>query len=349
MPNRLPLTGRPVWTGAELEAVEDWIYHLEEPHLAELDAAIAATRDRPVEAIRRADFPLPLTAPILADIAEELEDGRGVARLRGLPVERYDSEGNQRLFWGLSLHLGTPIYQNTRGELLSVIRDRSAEPGIHFAGETGVRSAGAKALSTDSLNFHTDTSDVIGLLCIRNAAAGGISKVASTAKAYNEMLAQRPDLLEVLFQDYWQLRPELVAGRTFPLPLFGMRDGKLTSTFSPANLRKAQEYPGSSPMSPVQQEALAVLLEVCERHCLYAAFEPGDAQFINNHVVSHGRTAFSNDNVAGQSRSMMRVWLATPESRPLPEPFGVLWGDTRPGAVRGGSPQADGRRVAATA
>ncbi|MDB5413601.1 MAG: hypothetical protein JWR10_1936 [Rubritepida sp.] len=346
MSERLPLTGRSVWSGAELLAESDWIYRLEAPHLVELDRAIVATRAKAPESITRADFPLPLMAPILADIGEELETGRGIARLRGLPVGRYESEDIQRMYWGLSLYVGRPLYQNSRGELLSVIQDRSADPKSHFAGETGVKSATAKALSTDSLNFHTDTSDVIGLLCVRNAANGGLTKVASTAKAYNEILAQRPDLLEVLFQDYWHYRPEQ-AEATFPLPLFGVRDGKLTSTFSPANLRKAQEFAGTPQMSEAQKEALDLLLRVCEAHCIVSAFEPGDAQFLNNHVVSHGRTAFNNDNTSGQSRFMMRVWLATPDSRPMPEQFSVLWGDTAAGSVRGGSPQAgDGRRVA---
>ncbi|WP_424811512.1 TauD/TfdA family dioxygenase [Roseococcus sp. YIM B11640] len=346
MTERLPLTGRSVWSGAELLAESDWIWRMEAPYLAELDAAIAANRHKAPEAITRADFRLPLMAPLLADINEELEEGRGIARLRGLPVDRYESEDIQRMFWGISQHLGTPVYQNLRGELLSVIQDRSSDPNRHFADETGAKSATAKALSQDALNFHTDTSDVIGLLCVRNAASGGLTKVASTTRAYNEMLAERPDLLEVLFEDWWHLRPEQVP-TTFALPLFGIEEGKLTSTFSPANLRKAQEFPGTAPLTEKQKEALDMLLRVKERHSILSPFEPGDAQFLNNHIVSHGRTAFVNEAGTGQSRFMMRVWLATPDSRKLPEKFGVLWGDTAAGAVRGGSPQAeDGRRVA---
>lgn len=346
MTERLPLTGRSVWSGAELLAESDWIYRLEHLHLAELDQAIATNRDKKPEAITRKDFPLPLLAPVLADINEELETGRGIARLRGLPVDRYESEDIQRMYWGIAQHLGTPLYQNTRGELLSVIQDRTADPTRHFKDETGQKSATAKALSQDSLNFHTDTSDVIGLLCVRNAASGGLTKVASTAKAYNVMLEQRPDLLEVLFQDWWHYRPEQ-SEKTFALPLFGMVDGKLTSTFSPANLRKAGEFPGTPPMTELQKEALDMLLRVKEANSIVSPFEPGDAQYLNNHVVSHGRTAFNNDATTGQSRFMMRVWLATPDSRPMPPQFSVLWGDTAPGSVRGGSPQpGDGRRVA---
>jgi hypothetical protein len=347
MPERNPITGRSVWSGDDLRANGDWIYSVEATHLEELDAAIQATSHQPLEEITRADFSLPTLAPMLAAVGDELENGRGVARLRGLPVGRHTSEYIQRMFWGAALHLGVPVYQNASGERLAVIEDLSTDPdpSKNFAGETGVKSAAAKALSTDSLNFHTDGADVIGLLCVRNAARGGESKIASTAKAYNEILGRRPDLLEVLFADWWHLSPR-IAGGVYQMPLFGMADGKLTSMWSPANLRKAHEVGDTPPLTQLQQEALALLLEVQDAHCALLPFEPGDAQFLNNHVVSHGRTSFENGPDRASSRAMMRVWVSTPESRPLPASLEVLWGETRPGHIRGGAPQADGRRAA---
>jgi len=346
-PARHPIVGRSVWSGSDLQSNPDWIYVLEASHLDELDAAVRWMRHLAVEQITRADFELPTLAPMLAAMSDELENGRGVARLRGLPVGSHASTDIQRMLWAVALHLGVPVYQNPRGELLSVIEDLSMDPdpSKNFAGETGVKSAGAKALSTDSLNFHTDGADVIGLLCVRNAARGGESKIASTAKAYNEILTRRPDLLEVLFSDWWHLSPR-IAGDTYRMPLFGIADGKLTSSWSPANLRKAHEYGDTPPLTPLQQDALALLLEIQEEHCARLPFEPGDAQFLNNHVVSHGRTSFENGPDRASSRAMMRVWVSTPDSRPLPASFEVLWGETRPGRIRGGSAQKDGRRAA---
>ncbi len=51
-----------------------------------------------------------------------------------------------------------------------------------------------------------------------------------------------------------------------------------------------------------------------------------------------------DDAASGQSRLLLRLWLAVPNSRALPDGFDVLWGDIAPGAVRGGVVQADGRR-----
>ena len=45
--------------------------------------------------------------------------------------------------------------------------------------------------------YHNDASDVVGLLCLANAAEGGVSHWASSASVHNEILRRRPDLAEV--------------------------------------------------------------------------------------------------------------------------------------------------------
>jgi len=63
----------------------------------------------------------------------------------------------------------------------------------------------------------------------------------------------------------------------------------------------------------------------------------GDMQFMTQHVTYHGRTPYKDDAAAGASRVLLRIWLSTPFSRLLPEGHKVQWGDTRPGALRGGA------------
>src|SRR3546814_1390051 len=48
--------------------------------------------------VKAGDFPLPGLAPRLNALLEQLESGRGVALLRGLPVADYDDE-DLRLMW----------------------------------------------------------------------------------------------------------------------------------------------------------------------------------------------------------------------------------------------------------
>ena len=206
----------------------------------------------------------------------------------------------------------------------------------------------ARARSTGPLRFHTDRCDVIALLCARNARAGGVSKLASSVTIYNEMLRRRPDLLELLCQDLWRARPEDEDGHhlgpVFALPVFGIRDGKLTSQYSRTYVEQAQEFPDVPRLTAERNAAMDLLAEIAEEVCLHAPFVPGDLQLLNNHVVYHGRTAYDDDAATAQDRLLLRLWLSTPTSRPLPDGFEVFWGSARPGAVRGGVEQADRRR-----
>ena len=45
------------------------------------------------------------------------------------------------------------------------------------------------------LPYHTDPSDVVGLLCLRKAKSGGISSLVSVASVYNEILENHPAYL----------------------------------------------------------------------------------------------------------------------------------------------------------
>jgi hypothetical protein len=346
---RTPIPG--AWTGAELERSGRWLRRFDDGHRAEIAAALAAVTAAglPETGFGKADFPLDRTATLLADVAEELEDGCGAVRLQGLDVERYDEADLRRIFWGIGAHLGIALFQNSRGEIMGEVRDEAmggamAEPGKVLASR-------ARARSTGPLRFHTDRCDVIALLAARNSKAGGISKLASITTIHNEMLRRRPDLLELLFQPYWRRRSEDIEaaqiGRFVALPVFGLQDGKLTSQYSRTFVEQAQEDLSIPRLSAAQNEALDLLAEIAEATCLHAPFTQGDIQLLNNHVIYHGRTAYENDAAAGQERLLLRLWLAMPGSRALPPGFEVYWGETAPGVVRGGTLQTDGWRAPA--
>ncbi|HEY7581184.1 MAG TPA: TauD/TfdA family dioxygenase [Acetobacteraceae bacterium] len=327
-----------------------------EEHRAEIDAALTRVRHRPPFGFGRDDFPLPTTVALLAEVGEELENGLGAIRLRGLPVERYSDDDIRRIFWGLGLHLGTPLHQNARGEIMGEVRDETRlDTKTYSETEPGrIVSSRARARSTGPLRWHTDRCDVIALLCVRNAKAGGISKLTSIVTIYNEILRRRPDLLTLLCQDYWRARPAdedgIASTRAFALPVFGVQDGKLTCQYSRTYVEQAQEFPEVPRITPAQNEALDLLAEVAEETCLHSPFVPGDIQLLNNHVVFHGRTAYEDDSASHQERLLFRLWLSMPNSRRLPRGFDVLWGSTEPGAVRGGVVQPDtARRVAVAA
>jgi hypothetical protein len=347
MTSYAPLTGPSVWLGSEMALSGRWIRTLPSVGRDELEAALNAVQRRGLawHDIKREDFPLPTLGRLLADIADELENGCGIVKLRGVPVAGYDETALRQLYFGLGTHLGTPVFQNRRGELMRAIRDEGAGVGQRYGqidGQDGQRpflSSYARTLTNGGLRFHTDRTDVVGLLCVRQAMSGGVSKLCSSAAVHNALLARRPDLLELLFQDIWRSRlgeESDKAETVYPLPIFGLRDGRLTSHYSLTYIEAAQMAPAVPQLTAAQREAIDLLMALAEELCFEMILEPGDLQFINSHVTYHGRTPFEDDKASGHDRLLLRLWLSMPNNRALPRGHEVLWGNIEAGARRGG-------------
>jgi hypothetical protein len=348
----MPILGPAAWRGEDLAIAQDWIRPIAAAETEELDAALRAVERRGLDwpALTRDDFPIPRFARSLADVSRELEDGRGLVLLRRLPVERYTEAELRIIYWGLGQHLGTPGYQNAQGELIGDVRDenrlygsvRELDPAV--AGEP--RTSRSKARTAGPLRFHTDRVDVVTLLCVRPAARGGLSKVASAIAVHNAILERRPDLHALLCQPYYHSREGEAGGRQkyYAMPIFGMRDGRFTSQYSRTFVENAQHIAGVPKLTAAQDEALDLWAEVCEELCYPMALEAGDLQLLNNHVVYHARTTYEDDAAPGRDRFLMRLWLSMPNSRALPDGYEALWGSIEAGAPRGGiAPLIGGR------
>lgn len=351
---RTPLAGPSVWLGKDIKSSRCWIRDLSPAHVQELDAALKTVRQLKWSEIRRADFPLHGLDDLLADIANELESGCGIMKLRGFPVDRYDEEDLRRLYFGLGTHLGTPVFQNRSGELMRAIRDEGAHVGRTYGQTTDQKggtflSSYARTLTNAGLRFHTDRTDVVGLLCVRQARKGGVSTLASTPAIHNAILARRPALLDELFHDYWRSRfgeegtgkdgSSTTRATAYPLPIFGLRDGKFTSHYSLTFIEAAQMAPDIPKLTAAQKEAIDLLMKTAEELCFEMTLEPGDLQLINSHVTYHGRTPFEDDASSGHDRLLLRLWLTMANNRPLPRGHEVLWRNIEAGQPRGGIQQ----------
>jgi len=342
------LQGTCVWRGTEMAQHPRWLKPLPAVVLDQLDTALEKARDIDWRSVTRHNFPLPAAAAYFDEVREELENGSGMVKMCGLDVSRYSPDQLRRLWYGIGCHLGTPMYQNCRGEVMRDIRDEGMGVGARLYGATidaagkQFLSSGARTLSAGALRFHTDRCDVVGLLCVRQASEGGVSKLASSATVYNEILKRRPDLHALLCKPIPRSRfGEEVGGEhvAYDLPVFGLRDGKLTSHFSLTYIESAQLLPGVRKLSAAEHEAIQLLMDVAEEVCFEMRFAPGDMQLLNNHIVYHARTSFKDDADAGQDRLLMRLWLSMANSRALPEDHAILWGDVRGGRPRGGIAQ----------
>jgi hypothetical protein len=351
---RTALTGPVVWQGKDIKDSNRWVRTLSPDAVDELEAALKAVKGMAWSEITREDFPLPTLGDLIDDIADELENGCGIMKLKGFPVANHSEDDLRRMYFGLGTHLGRPVFQNRSGELMRAIRDEGAHVGRTY-GETKDQKGGtflssyARTLSNAGLRFHTDRTDVVGLLCVRQARAGGVSTLASTPAIHNAILAKRPDLLDALFTDYWRSRfgeeGTVKDGQgtnketAYPLPIFGVRDGKFTSHYSLTFIEAAQMAPDVPKLTAAQREAIDLLMETAQELCFEMTLEPGDVQLINSHVTYHGRTPFEDDATSGHDRLLLRLWLSMANNRPLPKGHEILWRNIEAGEVRGGIAQ----------
>jgi hypothetical protein len=312
-------TDASAWRGPDLVNDKSWVYRFTDEQLRELDHALRGIESRGlvVEAIERDDFPLPTLGPRLLDYLTEIRIGRGFVVLRGLPVERYTYEQAQILYWGLGTHLGTAVRQNVSGEILGHVRDFGQKWG-----ELGVRGY----QTNGHLIFHTDFSDVVGLLCLRRAKSGGLSRIASSVTVHNEIVKHHPEYLAPLYRGFRYIRRESVESDdpvTGYVPVFGLHDGYLSCRVVRERIDSAAKRIGQ-PLSDLERDALDYFAAVAGSDKIYLDMDllPGDMQFLNNYTILHSRTSYEDWPEPERQRHLLRLWLTMREGRrPLADDF----------------------------
>lgn len=306
------------WRGPELADDPSWIYTLTQVDLAELNGALAVARSRGrnVEDITRDDFPLPRFSQTLMRLLHEIEGGRGFCLIRGLPVERLGERDASAIYWGMGLHMGEVAPQNMRGERLGHVRaagksDWNADPTVR-----GYHTAAG-------LPFHSDKSDVVGLLCLHAAKEGGLSCIASSVAIHNEILATRPDLHAALYAPFYvDHRGEELDGEKpyYVYPIFSVYKGKLFARFGIQYIKSAQRIPEVPRLTDAQLEALTLFNELAKSDAfrLNMEFRPGDIQLLSNHAIVHSRTDYIDFPEPERRRHLLRLLLFTRPETDIP-------------------------------
>lgn len=329
-----PVTDPADWRAGELAAADNWIYPLSAMEIAEIDTAVAAVEATGAEIadITEADFPLPTLHPRLKDIERQVLHGRGVALIKGVPVQRYSRRQAAIAYWGMGLRLGIPVSQNGKGHVLGHVKNLT---GGDFNDSTH-RGYHTSA----NLPWHADSCDVVGLLCLQTAKSGGESYFVSSVAIHNEMIARRPDLAAEMTKPWYRdRRGEIPEGKDpwWSLPVFNYVDGRLVTSWQGKYIRGAQRFAELPRFTAAQTEALEMITALAEELSYSMSFEPGDIQILHNHVVLHRRSDYEDWPEPGRERHLLRLWLATPEGRALPEGlverYGVIGPSGRPAGI----------------
>lgn len=328
------LTGPAAWVGSDMQArPEDWLIHLSQQDITELEAAARhyLSLDRDIGEITMADFPLGGFAGHLQGLRDKLIHGNGFEVIRGLPTETYPQEVAATIFCGVGAHLGSARSQNAAGHILGHVRNVGADPN----------DPNARIYQTNARqSFHTDSADVVGLLCLHEGMEGGDSLLVSAESIYNQMQVERPDLLAKLFDPMaTDRRGEVPEGMApfMTIPPLSWHAGKLTVFYQRQYIDSAQRFEHAMRLTPEHIEALNLFDKLANNTDLNLTMrlQAGDMQFVYNHAQLHDRTSFTDWPDSTRRRHLLRLWLSIEGDRELPECFTQRYGSIEIGK-RGG-------------
>ncbi|QHE88324.1 TauD/TfdA family dioxygenase [Hydrogenophaga sp. BPS33] len=307
-----PIEHPAAWTSAALGSQEALVRTLSDAELAAFDALLQETAHLAPQAVTRAQVTQPALVRLAEDVRREIMDGRGVVLLRGVRPERYAAKDMERIYWAIGTHLGVPAVQSRTGDKLGRVEQDPNDPVSR-----GYRSSG-------ELVMHTDSYEVVGLMCIRKARKGGQSALVSSLAIHNAIRAERPELLPALYEGAVMAIPEAQASRhpltATAIPVFCDVGGVVSCMYAASFMRAAARLKGTS-LPPALDEALTFFSQTAERDDLALRFhlEPGEMLIWHNFTQLHSRTHYEDD--PAHPRLLLRLWLTAHASRPVVPEF----------------------------
>jgi hypothetical protein len=192
------ITGPTVWKAEDYQtSPEKWVHHLTDEEKAELSGAADSfiASGLPLTGITKDNFQLPKMAELMDEIRADVLNGKGFNLMKGFPVAEWGVNKSAVAYIGLGTYLGYFVSQNGKGHILGHVQDLGDDPTqIH---RVRIYRTNARQF------FHSDTSDIVGLLCIHRALEGGESDIASVHHVFNTLQRERPDVIKTLTEPNW--------------------------------------------------------------------------------------------------------------------------------------------------
>ena len=322
------------WQPDKLMEDKSWVFHLTKSHQKHLTNVIKRSfhPQRALFDYSPDEFDLGPVLDLILAASRHAYFGPGLSLVKGLPRDKLSEKEFRLLVWSIGLYLGVARPQGIASQYMSEVRST----GMDY------RSPSGRGYNSNvTLDFHCDGCDLVALACYNKAKSGGKSIISSSVTAWNTLLFERPDLAEVACSKFFFSRNQEQAPDELPYygqPLFDFENGNLFAKWNRNRIRTGQALDGVPKLSLEQRECTDILDEILLRpNVMFSMWlEPGDLQFINNHVMLHSRTAFDDFKELNRKRLLYRLWIAPPFSIKLPMSWKEYFRSISPGTVRGG-------------
>ncbi len=303
--------GKQAWVKANLQE-HDWLYTLDDECRRELSLVIEDLRASPLPLLLLTPdmFELAACRALAAGVRGALKEGVSFAVVDRIPLDGITLEEAQALYWLFSLMIARPVAQKLDGTMVY---------DVHDTGMQALPGSGVRPDKTNvDLTFHNDNAynrtmpEIVGLFCLRQAQAGGLSRAISFQTAHNCLLSDYPDLLPRFYQPFHFDRQKEHFPNEDPIfsaPMFEY-DGRLRARLAPYQVKNGYAMMGEA-IDASTAAAIAALDEIFARDELIAEhyLQPGQIQYVNNREIGHSRTAFIDHAAPETRRYLVRLWL----------------------------------------
>ena len=299
------------WVGSEL-APQAGMINLSNGCLKEIAGIrkLLKSNPMPLLALYPEDIEVPHLLNLSLQIRENLNKGLGFCILNLFPIADMNECEATAIYWLFAQLVGRPVAQKwSDGRMIYSVTDLGRPSG------NGVRPD----VTNEEQSFHTDNSynilppDHVGLLCLRPAAEGGLSRIVNMLAVLEIMNDQYPHFVPRLRQPYFfdrQREHSDTEQKTIFAPLLCNEAEGLRVRVS-RNLIYQGYNLAAKKIDSVGEAALDAFFSVIDDPKMYIEFrfEPGQIQFLNNRLIGHKRTSFKDSSEIGMKRKLCRVWL----------------------------------------
>lgn len=298
------------WTGVSMQDATRWTVMFSDEEREEIAFIAKAligsgTATDEIGSAMFARRPSSLHATLLS-AAHDVLGGRGFVLFRGFPMDSLTEQEAAYGYAAIGRYFGRLVAQNPQGDVIGKVmnyaKDWKADPTSR-----GYQTA-------MHMDFHSDSCDVVGLLCVNPAKSGGLSAIVSSVAIYNFMKAHAPSLLERLCGTfYYDRRGEEVAGVDpyYQTSLFHEHAGEMFNRYCREYIESAQRFDAVPRLGAEQLAAMDEFDRLChsDKFIVHMDFCRGDIQFLNNHVILHSRTGFEDHAEHRRRRLLWRLYV----------------------------------------
>lgn len=281
------------WSADDLREDHGWVQRLSDTQTASL-AALGE---------HSTDAALPALAQTLERVSAELTHGRGIFLLQGIPHEGSERKEFARTCLALVGRLGRLVAQDMDGTMLRWVEDQDTAP--ESAQALGHRGSAA-------MDPHSDSAAFVGLFCMRPAKCGGATVVASAESVFHRVQKEHPGHLATLESGFhFDMAGKSEKGVSErKLRVFDIQAGRISCHFNRRRIVSGAMRLGVV-LSDSEMLAIDHLNQLAKSPTLALRFHlaPGDALFLSNRHVLHGRDEYEDWPERDRRRLLLRLWF----------------------------------------